>query len=112
MYIREKIKSVGLELLKARNIFVILLLSLALFNLQCSHTAQRKRARTLVKKIEIGKTSQVEIKDLFGNPDYFGGRENKTWWVYVFVNEIGYKTLSLYFNEDGRVHDYYYIDRL
>ena len=91
-----------------KSIYAILLLSLLLFSSSCSHTAQRREARVLVQDIKIGETTEKDIQKLFGNPNYFGAREDKTWWLYVFVNKEGYKTLSLYFNEEGKVHDFYF----
>ena len=92
---------------------VILLLSLLLFE-ACSHQAQRKKAHILAQNIKVGETTQKQVRDLFGNPDYFGSRNVKqedysvehTWWFYSFITEAGYKTLSLYFDDTGRVLDF------
>ncbi|MBI2608511.1 MAG: hypothetical protein HYW47_02805 [Deltaproteobacteria bacterium] len=88
-------------------IFVILLISFFLLS-ACSHSVEKKEAKLLVQNIKIGETTQKEIQDIFGNPAYFGGRGKKTWWYYAWVKEIGFKSLSLYFDEDARVNDYYF----
>ncbi|MBI2026232.1 MAG: hypothetical protein HYS98_00230 [Deltaproteobacteria bacterium] len=68
----------------------------------------------MVQNIKTGETTQKNIQNLFGNPDYFGTRNVEkngamvqyTWWFYSFVGGVGYKTLSLYFDEEGKVVDY------
>ena len=92
---------------KKISIFVILLLSVVLLS-ACSHSVERKHPKLLVQNIKIGETTQKEIQDMFGNPAYFGGRGKKTWWYYAWVKDIGFKSLSLYFDEDARVNDYYF----
>ena len=113
IFIKEDMLYPVLKLFPRIIICGILLLSFFHFN-SCSHTAARKKARLLVQDIKIGETSQKNIKNLFGNPDYFGTRNfskngrpvQYTWWFYSFIAESGYKTLSLYFDDEGKVFDF------
>jgi outer membrane protein assembly factor BamE (lipoprotein component of BamABCDE complex) len=71
--------------------------------------SKREFAHDKIKDIVVGKTSQREIYDAFGTPLYHGTRtSDESWWMYIHTTPDNSESLSLYFDKDGRVLDYYY----
>lgn len=87
---------------------VLLLLILGFFG--CStKLSKREFPPDKVKDIVVGKTSQREIYDAFGTPLYHGTRTaDESWWVYIHTTDENSESLSLYFDKEGKVSDYYY----
>lgn len=64
--------------------------------------------RDEVKNIEVGKTTQKEIYEAFGMPLQYGRRGEEEWWIYIHTLGDNSESLSLYFNNEGKVADFFY----
>lgn len=87
---------------------IVLLLVFAMFGCATPLT-KRKFQHDKIKDITIGKTSQREIFETFGTPLYHGARTpDEPWWMYIHTTDDNSESLSLYFDKNGKVSDYYY----
>ncbi len=87
---------------------MILFLIFGLFGC-ATRLSKREFAQDKIKDIVVGKTSQREIYDAFGTPLYHGTRtSDESWWMYIHTTPDNSESLSLYFDKDGKVLDYYY----
>ncbi|MBI4041208.1 MAG: outer membrane protein assembly factor BamE [Deltaproteobacteria bacterium] len=74
-----------------------------------SQPSKRDFERDQVKDIVIGKTTQRQVYDVFGEPIYYGSRgDDESWWMYVHTVSRNSESLSLYFDKEGRVKDVLY----
>ena len=61
-----------------------------------------------IKNIEVGKTTQKDIYEAFGMPLHHGRRGEEDWWMYIHTLEDNSESLSLYFDNEGKVSDFSY----
>ena len=91
------------------NMKIVISLLLVFGFLGCA-TPPTKRyfPRDEVKNIEVGKTTQKDIYEAFGMPLHHGRRGEDDWWMYIHTLDDNSESLSLYFNNEGKVADFFY----
>ena len=67
-----------------------------------------------VPQIQVGKTTQAQVRELFGQPESMGLKDGRPLWTYLFarLSMGGTATgtiLSIEFNEQGVVSSYSYV---
>src|SRR3989338_4293730 len=71
--------------------------------------SKQKFPRDNVKDITVGKTTQRDVYDTFGEPIYHGSKtDDESWWMYIHTTKDNSESLSLYFDKEGRVTDFLY----
>ena len=99
--------------MKTTSLKVLLLTVLLALTLSSCVTAGREFPEENVTKIELGKTTQEQIKELFGPPWRTGIEDGLVTWTYgsyqyqMFGNSMG-SDLVVRFNENGTVVSYSY----
>ncbi|MBI2646211.1 MAG: outer membrane protein assembly factor BamE [Deltaproteobacteria bacterium] len=88
-------------------IFVLFLLLVSFVGCATPPT-KRYFPRDEVKNIEVGKTTQKDIYEAFGMPLHHGRRGEDDWWMYIHTLDENSESLSLYFNNEGKVSDFFY----
>lgn len=89
---------------------VILLSFFLIIALSCSSRLTKQNfPYDEVKNITVGKTTQREIYEKFGMPIYHGEKSvDEPWWMYIHTTHDNSESLSLYFNKEGKVSDFFY----
>ncbi len=89
--------------------FFFFVLSLGLSFNACSGSYGTQFDNTKISKIEKGKTTQLEILELLGEPTARGiDSDGKALWRYMYATTSLSKLLTLSFNKDNIVENYIY----
>ena len=92
---------------------ILLLAAFVFLTLSSCMTTGRKFPEENVKKIEIGKTTQQDVKELFGPPWRTGMEDGLTTWTYgsyhyQMLGTSGGSDLVVRFDDNGKVVSYSY----
>ncbi|MCB4792886.1 MAG: outer membrane protein assembly factor BamE [Elusimicrobia bacterium] len=94
------------------DLFIIMVLFFCVFSAGCA-TVGREFNVSQVPNIQIGKTSQDDIKEMFGSPWRTGIEDGKRTWtygryLYSLFEEASTQDLVVRFNDKGIVTSYTY----
>lgn len=92
---------------------ILLLATIVCLALSSCMTTGRAFPEENVKKIEIGKTTQQDVKELFGQPWRTGIEDGLTTWTYgtykyQMLGASGGSDLVVRFDDNGKVASYSY----